>query len=57
MEKYLDELDDACCQFPKKKAKKFFIGNYSTDMDETPYLEHDLESWYQSLIGMLSLMM
>ena len=53
METYLAELDDVCWQLPKKKAKNPFIGDYEPDMDETPALEHDLESWYQYLIGIL----
>ena len=53
MEKYLDELADARWQFPKKKSKNPFIGDYAPEIDETPALEHDLASWYHSLIGML----
>ena len=53
MEKYLSELADARCQLPKKKAEKPFLRNYESDMDETPALDHDIESWYQSLIEML----
>ena len=52
MENYLAELADARLQMPKKKSKNPFIGDYVPEMDDTTALEHDLESWYQSLIGM-----
>ena len=53
MENYLAELAHACWQLPKKKSEKPFLGDYAPEMYETPTLENDLESWYQSLIGML----
>ena len=53
VEKYLAELADGRWNFPKKKAEYPFIGYYAPDMDETPDLEHDLESWYDSLIGII----
>ena len=53
VEKYLDELDDACWQFPNKKAYNPFIWDYAPEMEYTPDLEQYLESWYQFLIGML----
>ena len=57
MEKYLDELADARSHVPKKKAENQFIEDYALKMDETHALEHDLESWYQSLIGMIRWML
>ena len=53
MEKYLADFDYARWQFPKKKAENSFIGDYTPEMDWIPSLEHDLASWYQSLIGIL----
>ena len=56
VEIYLAELDDARWQLPKKKADNPFIGDYTPDMDDTPALEQNLSSWYQSLIRILRLM-
>ena len=53
MERYLDELADARCQLHKKKRKNPFIGDYSPEIHETPAFDHDLASWYQSLIIMI----
>ena len=53
MEKYLAELANSCWQFPKKKDKNPFKGEYERYMNDTPALEHELSSWYQSLIGVL----
>ena len=53
VDKYLAELADACWQFSKKMAENPFIGYSALDMEETPDLEQDLESWYYSLIGMI----
>ena len=53
MEKYLAELADARWQFLKKKVDNPFIGEYETEMDNTPDLEHKLESWYQFLVGII----
>ena len=53
METYLAGLADARWKLSKKKAEKTFIGDYATELYETPTLEHDLESRYQSLIGMI----
>ena len=39
VEKYLAEFADACWHFPKNKAENPFVGDYSTEMDETPDLE------------------
>ena len=47
------ELADGSWQFLEKKAENPFIGDYEPGMDDTPALEQDLESWYQSLIGMI----
>ena len=53
VDKYLAELADACWQFSMKKDEIPFIGYSALDMEETPDLEQDLESWYYSLIGMI----
>ena len=37
----------------KKKSENPFIGYYAPEMDNTPALDQDLASWYQSLIGIL----
>ena len=55
-ENYLDELADTCWNLPKKRAENPFIEDYALEMYETPTLEHDLASWYQSLIGILRCM-
>ena len=47
VEEYLDEFSDAHWQLSRKKAKKTFVGYYTPEMDDTPDLEKDLESWYQ----------
>ena len=36
-----------------KKSENTFVGDYATEMEEKPYLEQELASWHQSLIGML----
>ena len=54
IEKYLVDLADSRWQFPKKKAENPFARSYEPNMDETPALEQELASWYQSLIHMLS---
>ena len=51
VEKYLAELADARCKLKKKKAENPFIGDYATEMDETPPLEQDIAFWYQYFIG------
>ena len=39
VEKYLAELVDARCHFPKKKAENTFVGNYALETDKTPPLK------------------
>ena len=36
-----------------KKAENTFVGDYAPEKEEKPYLEQELASWHQSLIGML----
>ena len=57
VDNYLAELADARWQLPKKKAQKRFIWDYALEMYDTPALEQDLASWYQSLIYMLRWML
>ena len=37
----------------KKKSENHLIGYYAPEMDNTPALDQDLASWYQSFIGIL----
>ena len=53
VENYLAELADGRWKFPNNKAENPFVWYYVPKIDETPALEHDLESWYKSLMGML----
>ena len=53
VDNYLAELADARWQLTKKKSENPVVAEYLPEMDETPALEHDLSSWYQSLIGMI----
>ena len=57
VDKYLAGLDDARWQFSKKKAENPSVGDYTPEMGDTPALEQDLASWYQSFIGMLRWML
>ena len=52
-EKYLAELADTRWQLPKKKSENPFVGKYAPEIDETPALEKELASWYQSFIGII----
>ena len=56
VENCLAKLSDVCWQLPKKKSDNTFVGGCVPDMDQTPALEKELESWYQSFIGMIMLM-
>ena len=49
----MDELANACWQFPKKKAENIFVGDYAPEMYEKPDMYQDLASCYQSLIVVL----
>ena len=51
--KYLYDLANAGWKLLKKKYENHFVGGYAPEMDETPYLEEHLASWYQYLIGIL----
>ena len=53
VENYLSELADACWQLPKNKSENTFVGYYAPEMDDTPDMEQDISSWYQSFIGVL----
>ena len=50
VEKYLAELADTCWKFLKKKSKNPLVRDYAPDMDKTPDIYQELESWYQYLI-------
>ena len=47
------ELDNVRWQLLKKNSNNPFIGEYALAMDENLALEHDLASWYQSLIRII----
>ena len=53
VEKYLAELADTCWKFLKKKSKNPLVRDYAPDMDKTPDIYQELESWYQYLIGII----
>ena len=50
---YLADLANARWQFPRNKTENPFFEDYAPEMDETPALEQELESWYQYLIGII----
>ena len=52
MEIYLRGLNNNRWALPNKAEKPVIMG-YATEMDESPVLEPDRDSYYQSLIGMV----
>ena len=53
VDKYLAELAEAHCQLSKKKAGNPFVRDYVLGMEKHTFLEQELVSWYQYLIGIL----
>ena len=53
IENYLVELGNARWKFPKNKDENPFVWDYAPETDNTPALQKEFSSWYQSLIGML----